>query len=58
MADDPKTRAEEMEEAYDSYVAKYGAENYNQIFSAVLKDISVSLGMIADNTAPADSAEA
>lgn len=58
MADEEKTRAEQMEDNFDSYVAKYGAENYNKIFSAVLKDISISLGMIADNTTPAGSGEA
>ena len=49
MAND-KTRAEIVEENYDNAVAQYGKENYTKILLDVLKDISVSLGMIADNT--------
>ena len=55
MSDETKTRAETVEDNFDAAVTQYGAENYNKILMVVLKDISVSLGMIADNTTPAGS---
>ena len=49
------TRAEEVAASFEAAVAQYGKENYGKIALVVLKDISVSLGMIADNTTPAES---
>ena len=55
MSEETKTRAETVEDNYDDAVTAYGAENYFKIMMVVLKDISVSLGMIADNTTPSES---
>lgn len=52
MADETRTRAETMADDFDAAVAQYGADNLKKIMLVVLKDISVSLGMIADNTTP------
>ena len=52
MSDNTKTRAETVEDNFDDAVAQYGKENYGKIALVVLKDISVSLGMIVDNTTP------
>ena len=49
------TRAEAVAASFEAAVAQYGNENYMKILMVVLKDISVSCGMIADNTTPADS---
>lgn len=50
MSDTPKTRAETVKDNFDAALAQYGKENYMKIFLAVLEDLTVSLGMIADNT--------
>ncbi len=49
------TRAETVAASFEAAKTQYGAENYWKIMMVVMKDISVSLGMIADNTTPADS---
>lgn len=48
MADNDKTRTEIVTENIENAVARFGDENYNQIFSVILKDISVSLAMLVD----------
>lgn len=48
MADNDKTRTEIVEDNIDAAVAQYGSENYMQIFSVILQDISVSLAMLVD----------
>ena len=56
MSDTPKTRAETVKDNFDAALAQYGKENYMKIFLAVLEDLTVSLGMIADNTTPSSAA--
>ena len=51
MSETPKTRAETVKDNFDAAIAQYGKENYMKIFLAVLEDLTVSLVMIADNTA-------
>lgn len=48
VAEETTSRAEEAADNFDAAVAKYGAENYGKIILSVLKDISVSLGMLVD----------
>ena len=55
MSEETKTRAETVSDNFDAAVAQYGAENINKILLVILKDISVSIGMTADNTTPSST---
>lgn len=49
MADE-KTREQTVTENIEAVEAKHGSEAWNQIMVTCLKDISVSLAMLVDNT--------
>lgn len=57
MSDETATRQETVEANITAVESTYGAENYMKVISTCIKDISVSLAMLVDNT-PADSSSA
>jgi len=54
MADPTPTREDVVTANITAVEAKYGPEAWDQIMTVLLKDISVSLAMLVDNT-PASS---
>ena len=50
MADDEKTRQEIVEENIEAVEGTYGAEEYLRVIAACVKDMSVSMAMLVDNT--------
>ena len=52
MADTPETRQKTVEDHIDLLVATYGEDAFRRLAIEMLKDISVSVAIIADNTTP------
>ncbi len=48
MSEETKTRTETVEDNIEAVIAKYGEENFNQLFAVCLQDISLSLAALVD----------
>ena len=48
MADNDKTRQETVKDNIDAVEEKYGPENWNYVWTQLMKDINVSLAMLVD----------